>query len=276
MVYACAAKNTLEKQRGIWRCKHSDVKQKSEAARHLQKNPGHTFYWKILFKARNTFKRKIVEGLVIQGSNSSLNKWLKCFTAQLFPRGIIYVSGKQINFFGKRKEKKKKERKEKKRKKSEKIPRIINRKSRGKTSRKKKRNIVNKNLRRPQILLVMYLSRKCYLSSRLKQLKLKVSKSFSISFHISWPKYDIKFSKIRSKKNYKITNYVLHKIFCLWLIDRPGWCRPENDCCWYWLTFSECVWKSSSGLMLGTALIWWMGWAGCLAIVTFRDIMTQP
>ena len=65
-----------------------------------------------------------------------------------------------------------KKRKEKEKK--QKIPRIINRKTRGKTSRKEKRNIVNKNLRRPQILLVIYLSRKCYLSSRLKQLKLKV------------------------------------------------------------------------------------------------------
>ena len=41
---------------------HSDVKQKSEPARHLHKNPGYTFHWKILFKARNTFKRNIVEG----------------------------------------------------------------------------------------------------------------------------------------------------------------------------------------------------------------------
>ena len=130
------------------------------------------------------------------------------------------------NFLEKGKKRKEKEKKQK-------IPRIINRKTRGKTSRKEKRNIVNKNLRRSQILLVIYLSRKCYLSSRLKQLKLKVFKSFSISFQIFWPKYDIKFSKIRSKKNYKTKNYVLHKIFCLWLVDRPGWCRPEKDCCWY-------------------------------------------
>ena len=45
---------------------HSDHKQKSEPARHLQKNPDHEFDWKILFKARNTIKWRIVEGLFIQ------------------------------------------------------------------------------------------------------------------------------------------------------------------------------------------------------------------
>ena len=42
--------------------------------------------------------------------------------------------------------------------------------------KKKKRDMVNKNLRRPQFLLVMYLSRKRSLSFRLKQRKLKVKK----------------------------------------------------------------------------------------------------
>ena len=23
----------------------------------------------------------------------------------------------------------------------------------------------------------------------------------------------------------------------LWLVDRPGWCSHERDCCWLWLTF---------------------------------------
>ena len=56
-----------------------------------KKNPGHTFHSRILFKARNTFKRKIVEGLLIQRSNPSLNKQLKCFVAQLFPRRITWT-----------------------------------------------------------------------------------------------------------------------------------------------------------------------------------------
>ena len=49
--------------------------------------------------------------------------------------------------------------------------------------------MVNKNLSRPQLLLVMYLSRKRSLSSRLKQRKLKVFNWSSISFQIFGPKY---------------------------------------------------------------------------------------
>ena len=67
---------------------HSDRKQKSEPARHLQENPDHKFDWKILFKARNLIKRRIVVGLFIQRLSPSLNKQLKCFITQLFPRGI--------------------------------------------------------------------------------------------------------------------------------------------------------------------------------------------
>lgn len=39
---------------------HSDSKQKSEPACHLQQNPDHVFDWKIIFKAQNIFKWKIV------------------------------------------------------------------------------------------------------------------------------------------------------------------------------------------------------------------------
>ena len=30
------------------------------------------------------------------------------------------------------------------------------------------------------------------------------------------------------------------------LVHRLGWCSPEKDCCWLWLTFRQLVWKSSS------------------------------
>ena len=57
-------------------------------ARHLQKNPDHVFDRKILFKARNIIKGRIVEGLFIQRLSPSLSKQIKCFIVQLFPRGI--------------------------------------------------------------------------------------------------------------------------------------------------------------------------------------------
>ena len=56
---------------------HNNIKQKSEPARHLQKNRDYVFDWKILFTARNIFKRKIVEGLFLQKLSPYLNKQVK-------------------------------------------------------------------------------------------------------------------------------------------------------------------------------------------------------
>ena len=45
------------------------MKNNFQATLNKEKNPGHTLHWRILFKAMNTFKHKIVEGLFIQRTN---------------------------------------------------------------------------------------------------------------------------------------------------------------------------------------------------------------
>ena len=47
-----------------------------------------TFQWKIIFKARGYFKRKIAEGLLIQIHKSFLNKQVECYISKLFPKGV--------------------------------------------------------------------------------------------------------------------------------------------------------------------------------------------
>ena len=51
--------------------------------------------------------------------------------------------------------------------------------------------------------------------------------------------------------------YLQHStVSCLWLVDRPGWCNPEKDCCWLRLTFRQPVWESS----LESMLLWPYSW----------------
>ena len=67
---------------------HSNICHTSEPARHLLENPSHSFQWRVLCSARSYFKRKIIEGLIIQQRSPTLNKQVNCYVAQLFPSGI--------------------------------------------------------------------------------------------------------------------------------------------------------------------------------------------
>ena len=67
---------------------HSNICHTSEPARHLSENPNHSFQWRVLCSARSYFKRKIIEGLIIQQRSPTLNKQVNCYVAQLFPSGI--------------------------------------------------------------------------------------------------------------------------------------------------------------------------------------------
>ncbi|XP_078352784.1 uncharacterized protein LOC144637595 [Oculina patagonica] len=67
---------------------HSNICHTSETARHLLENPSHSFQWKVLCSARSYFKRKIIEGLIIQQKSPTLNKQVNGYVVQLFPSGI--------------------------------------------------------------------------------------------------------------------------------------------------------------------------------------------
>ena len=71
---------------------HSNIFHTSEPARHLLENPSHSLQWRVLCSARSYFKRKIIEGLIIQQRSPTLNKKvLNCYVVQLFPSGITCV-----------------------------------------------------------------------------------------------------------------------------------------------------------------------------------------
>ena len=67
---------------------HSNICHTSEPARHLLENPSHSFQWRVLCSARSYFKRKIIEGLIIQQRSPTLNKQVNCYVAQLFPNNL--------------------------------------------------------------------------------------------------------------------------------------------------------------------------------------------
>ena len=54
----------------------------------LKSYKNHSFQWRVLCSARSYFKRKIIEGLIIQQRSPTLNKQVNCYVAQLFPSGI--------------------------------------------------------------------------------------------------------------------------------------------------------------------------------------------
>ena len=57
---------------------HSNICHTLEPARHLLENPSHSFQWRVLCSARYYFKRKIIEGLIIQQRSPTLNKQVNC------------------------------------------------------------------------------------------------------------------------------------------------------------------------------------------------------
>ena len=67
---------------------HSNPCNDSEPARHLRKNPSHSFSWRILCTAHSFHKRRIIEDLMIQQWGPSLNKQVHSFVAKLLPSGV--------------------------------------------------------------------------------------------------------------------------------------------------------------------------------------------
>ena len=67
---------------------NSNICHTSEPARHLLEDPCRSFQWRVRCSARSYFKRKIIEGLIIQQRSPTLNRQVNCYVAQLFPLGI--------------------------------------------------------------------------------------------------------------------------------------------------------------------------------------------
>ena len=88
----CGEKYTGETERCIHArvSEHEDIKKKSEPAKHLANNVGHSFTWKILARApSNRSKRLILEANYISKYKPSLNEQLDFKRKlRLFPNGI--------------------------------------------------------------------------------------------------------------------------------------------------------------------------------------------
>ena len=68
---------------------HCDIRQKSEPAKHLYRNPLHTFDWKVICKAPMlTMKRKILEAYHIMSKRPVLNKNIELPSLTIFRHGI--------------------------------------------------------------------------------------------------------------------------------------------------------------------------------------------
>ena len=67
---------------------HQNKTKLSEPARHLNQVATHSFTWRVITPARQWGKRKIVEALMIEAKNPSLNRKLQAHPIFLFPMGI--------------------------------------------------------------------------------------------------------------------------------------------------------------------------------------------
>ena len=79
---------------------HSNPCNDSEPARHLRENPSHSFSWRILCTAQYFYKRRIIEGLMIQQCSPSLNKQIhsNMHTDGLFYPDDDFVLSKTFGF----------------------------------------------------------------------------------------------------------------------------------------------------------------------------------
>ena len=72
----------------VRKAEHENKSHNSEPARHLAKYPTHAYTWNIACTEKTTFRRKIIEGLLIACEKPTLNKQVQCSIAKLFPSGI--------------------------------------------------------------------------------------------------------------------------------------------------------------------------------------------
>ena len=64
---------------------HSDVKGKSEPAKHIKKHPNHKFSWGVLATAHSWMNRRIKEAFYIARIHPDLNKQVQSFHLTMFP-----------------------------------------------------------------------------------------------------------------------------------------------------------------------------------------------
>ena len=70
---------------------HNNPKKNSEPAKHIKRNEGHVFTWKIKIVCKtpkHKLKGRIWEGFLIKLKNPSLNNQLDSFQLRLFQNGI--------------------------------------------------------------------------------------------------------------------------------------------------------------------------------------------
>ena len=67
----------------------NNPKKNSEPAKHIKRNEGHVFTWKIVCKTpKHKLKGRILEAFLIKLKNPSLNNQLDSFQLKLFQNGI--------------------------------------------------------------------------------------------------------------------------------------------------------------------------------------------
>ena len=72
----------------VRKAEHENKSHNSEPARHLAKHQTYSYTWNIACTEKTTFRRKIIEGLLIACEKPTLNKQVCCFITKLFLSGL--------------------------------------------------------------------------------------------------------------------------------------------------------------------------------------------
>ena len=73
----------------IYIYKHNNPKKNSEPGKHIKRNEGHVFTWKVVCKTpKHKLKGRILEAFSIKLKDPSLNNQLDSFQLKLFQNGI--------------------------------------------------------------------------------------------------------------------------------------------------------------------------------------------